>query len=296
MSLLTTIRNTFDKWTLAEAIRLAGATVRRRLTGRPAEILAENQLVNDLKSAGYRIGRQGDCFVLTNPEHDFTLFCRKFSSDIDVLQQHYVSHELSPLIALVQARQVPVRTILDIGSNIGVAALRLSRAFPQARIYAVEPDPDNFRLLARNVAANAVPAELLATGVWHRPARLYFDRSFRDGQAWSVALTEVPTGNPVEYVDAISLNDVVARYGLTSIDLLKIDIEGGERYIFNEAREGLEFLAITRVVAIEIHDEYQIQDRIRAILQEAGFDISQSGEYLVGVRDGVLSLPDALTS
>ena len=43
--------------------------------------------------------------MLTNPEHDFTLFCRKFSSDIDVLQQHYVSHELGPLIALVKARK-----------------------------------------------------------------------------------------------------------------------------------------------------------------------------------------------
>ena len=60
MPLLTTIRNTFDKWTLAEAIRLTGATVRRRLTGRPAAILAENQLLNDLKSAGYRVGRQDD--------------------------------------------------------------------------------------------------------------------------------------------------------------------------------------------------------------------------------------------
>ena len=234
--------------------------------------------------------------MLTNPEHDFTLFCRKFSSDIDVLQQHYVSHELGPLIALVKARQVPVRTILDIGSNIGLAALRLSRAFPQAQIYAVNPAPDNFRLLALNVAANAVPAELLATGVWHRPARLYFDRSFRDGQAWSVALTEVPTQNPTEYVDAISLNDVIARYGLASIDLLKIDIEGGERYIFNEAGEGLEFLDITRVVAIEIHDEFQIQERILTILREAGFDISQSGEYLVGVRAGALPLPGTLPS
>jgi UDP-N-acetylglucosamine transferase subunit ALG13 len=74
---------------------------------------------------------------------------------------------------------------------------------------------------------------------------------------------------------------------VTAIDLLKIDIEGGERYIFNEAREGLEFLAITRVIAIEIHDEYQIEDRIQAILRDAGFVISHSGEYLVGVREVV---------
>jgi hypothetical protein len=121
--------------------------------------------------------------------------------------------------------------------------------------------------------------------VWHKAARLYFDRSFRDGQDWSITLTDVPTGDLSAYVDAISLNDIVAQHGVTAIDLLKIDIEGGERYIFNESREGLEFLAITRVIAIEIHDEYQIEDRIKAILHDAGFVISHSGEYLIGVRE-----------
>jgi hypothetical protein len=95
----------------------------------------------------------------------------------------------------------------------------------------------------------------------------------------------VPKGDPTEYVDAVSLNDIVARHGVTTIDLLKMDIEGGERYIFNEAREGLEFLAITSVIAIEIHNEYQIEARVKAILHEAGFSISHSGEYLVGVRE-----------
>ncbi|UOQ98305.1 FkbM family methyltransferase [Hymenobacter sp. 5317J-9] len=296
MTLPTTIRNTFDKWSLAEALRLATATAWHRLTGRNDKILQENLLVNELKVCGYRVTSEQDCFVLEHAELGIKVWCRKFSSDLHVLWQLYLRHELSPLIDLINARQLPVRTVFDIGSNIGLAAIRLSHAFPQARIVAVEPAPDNFRILQKNIAANAVPAVLLPTGVWHKAARLYFDRSFRDGQDWSIALTEEPTGNLAEYVDAVSINEIAAQHGVTSIDLLKIDIEGGERYIFNEAREGLAFLAITRVVAIEVHEEFGVEERIRAILQEAGFSISQSGEYLVGVREGAALPPNALHS
>jgi FkbM family methyltransferase len=285
--MMTTIRNTFAKWSPAEAMRLVSATVRQRLTGSTDEILEENERLNALKADGYRVGSQGDCFVLTSESQGIKLFCRKLSSDLLVLWQLYVRDEMGSLIELIRTRQLPIHTIFDIGSNIGLAAIRLSYAFPKAQIYAVEPSPDNFRLLRQNIAANAIPAVLLPTGVWHKAARLYFDRSFRDGQDWSITLTDVPTGDLSAYVDAISLNDVVAQHGVTAIDLLKIDIEGGERYIFNEAREGLEFLAITRVIAIEIHDEYQIEDRIQAILRDAGFVISHSGEYLVGVREVV---------
>jgi FkbM family methyltransferase len=292
--MMTTLRNTFAKWTPAEALRLVGATVRRRLTGGTDEILEENERLNALKADGYRVASQGDCFVLTSEALGIKLFCRKLSSDLLVLWQLYIRHELAPLIDLVGARQLPIHTVFDIGSNIGLASIRLSQAFPQARIYAVEPAPDNFRLLQKNIAANNVPAVLLPTGVWHKAARLYFDRSFRDGQDWSIALTDVPTGDLTDYVDAVSLNDIVAQHGVTAIDLLKIDIEGGERYIFNEAREGLEFLAITRVIAIEVHDEYHIEDRIVAILREAGFGISRSGEYLVGVREGAQSSSNSL--
>lgn len=285
MTILTTLRNTFDKWSLAEAGRLAWAMTRHRLTGRHHVILEENKIVNELKVCGYQVASQQDCFVLTNQAHGIKVFCRKFSSDLHVLWQLYLRHELTPLIDLVNARHLAIGTIFDIGSNIGLAAIRLSHAFPQARIYAVEPASDNFRVLKMNVAANPIPAVLLNTGVWHKAARLYFDRSFRDGQDWSIALTEVPTAEPAEYVDAVSINDIVAQHGVTTVDLLKMDIEGGERYIFNEAREGLEFLAITKVIAIEIHEEYQITDRITAILLAAGFSIAHSGEYLVGVRD-----------
>jgi hypothetical protein len=185
VTILNTIRNAFDNWSLAEVVRLAGAMVVNRLNGSTNKILEENRLINELKLCGYQVASQHDCFLLTNETKGLKIFCRKFSSDLDVLLQLYHRYELTPLIDLVNAWQLPINTIFDIGSNIGLAAIRLSHAFPQAQIYAVEPAPDNFRLLERNMAINNISAVLLRTGVWHKAARLYFDRSFRDGQDWS---------------------------------------------------------------------------------------------------------------
>jgi FkbM family methyltransferase len=44
------------------------------------------------------------------------------------------------------------KTILDIGANIGIMTVHLSKRFPQAHIHAIEPIPDNLYVLQRNVA------------------------------------------------------------------------------------------------------------------------------------------------
>ena len=47
----------------------------------------------------------------------------------------------------------PPRTIVDLGSNIGVSILYFKLRFPDAHVIGVEPDPVAFALLRRNTAA-----------------------------------------------------------------------------------------------------------------------------------------------
>ena len=42
--------------------------------------------------------------------------------------------------------------VLDAGANTGIAASLFATLFPKAVIVAVEPDPDNFRVLQLNAA------------------------------------------------------------------------------------------------------------------------------------------------
>ena len=66
----------------------------------------------------------------------------------------------------------------------------------------------------------------------------------------------------------ISMNDLIKKHHIDRIDILKVDIEGGEIEIFSE---NLSWLTIVRILVIEIHDKYIDGDFVRKKLHENGF-------------------------
>ena len=55
-------------------------------------------------------------------------------------------------------------------------------------------------------------------------------------------------------IHAISIPSLMQQYGMDTIDILKMDIEGGERYLFNE--QAHEWLSKVKILMIELHDRY----------------------------------------
>lgn len=231
---------------------------------------------------GYDVKGKADFWNITEKDSAIKVRCRKYSSDLLVFHQIFVEDEFKELIQIINHNGIVIKNIIDVGSNIGLSVLRLAKAFPKAKFVCVEPDPSNFEQLSFNMINNHIDANLEKKGVWKDSGLLYFDRSFRDGSEWSVALTEEKVSE--DYIEAVSINTLVDKYKIQSIDLLKIDIEGGERYIFNLENKNLAFLDITKAIAIEIHDEYNIKDIIVSILKQRGFQILKSGEYLIGLK------------
>ena len=68
---------------------------------------------------------------------------------------------------------------------------------------------------------------------------------------------------------------------------MKIDIEGAERFIFDNNND-LSFLKKTKIIAIEIHDEYNIREEIISILKENQFLLLESGELTIGINKSLL--------
>jgi FkbM family methyltransferase len=167
-----------------------------------------------------------------------------------------------------------VRTILDIGGNIGTTSVLLLNAYPDAALLALEPDPGNFAVLQRNIAPYGPRAVALRKALWHRPEALAIERgAFRDGGAWSFQVKS--TGDASPEVDGITLAELMREYELDSIDILKIDIEGAERYVFDSSI--IPCLRHVKRIAIELHDTPSREAFLRCVKPLPG-QLSQHGE------------------
>ena len=127
---------------------------------------------------------------------------------------------------IVAAGRQPL--IIDCGANIGASVTWLSARYPEAHIIAIEPSADNFALLRRNTAGLDVDLRQAAI-------------SSRDGQAY----LENPSGAGMDFrvnseqrgveVDLISIGSLLASKPAAAYApfLLKVDIEGGEKSLFD---------------------------------------------------------------
>ncbi len=121
-----------------------------------------------------------------------------------------------------------VRFIVDAGANIGDETTRFRFFHPDATIVALEPEPENFRLLQRNTQGHPKTIAL-EKGLWSRECRLLVhpgtsNESFR--------VSEVFEADAAFDVVATSIGDLMRQFEVAEIDILKLDIEGAERQIF----------------------------------------------------------------
>lgn len=113
----------------------------------------------------------------------------------------------------------PDYVCLDVGANIGVKSLFLSRHCPQGRVIAVEAGKLVADCLAATIANNGC-----SNVVSHHAAAAGHDGTltFHEFSAWG------RQGASGVEVEALTLETLVARHQLTRLDFIKIDVEGGE--------------------------------------------------------------------
>lgn len=122
-----------------------------------------------------------------------------------------------------------VRRIFDLGANVGFASLYFSTQFADAVIEAYEPHPDFAKQCAANLKLNNLQdrVALQIAAVGNKVGEQYLTDAETHS---SLVETEGPNRLRVKVVDWL---DTV---GEMSIDLLKMDIEGGEYSILFDPR------------------------------------------------------------
>ena len=167
----------------------------------------------------------------------------------------------------------PPAFIVDAGANIGLSSATLATRYPEARIVALELDAGNFAVLQRNVAPypNVTPVH---AGLWSRATTLGVANP--ETSAWAFRARESDAGGAV--VAGLSVADVMVRFDMPRVDLLKVDIEGGEREVFGADAEA--WLDRVSWIAVELHDRL-VPGCEAAVVGRLGsrFTRTRAGEY-----------------
>lgn len=131
--------------------------------------------------------------------------------------------------------------IFDVGANVGKYSLLLAKEFPQAQIYAFEPNENTFRQLAANVG-NSVKCVNAGMGSEEKTEKIY---TYSDNLASShasiygeVFSTFHKREDVVELEFQLTTLDLFCeREMVYSIDFLKIDTEGNELNVLKGAKQ-----------------------------------------------------------
>lgn len=139
------------------------------------------------------------------------------------------------------------KVVIDVGANIGLASAYLATRFPDARIFAIEPEAENFRLLQKNVRPykNVQP---IRAALWSSDTRVELIDTGEG--SWAFQVKESPNGA----VPAITISTVLKEYSISSADVVKIDIEGAEREVFSGKPD---WISKVGLLMIELHDRFK---------------------------------------
>jgi len=158
-----------------------------------------------------------------------------------------------------------VRTILDVGANVGFFSIAARTHYPQAIIHAYEPNPRVVTLLQAN---------LTGLDIQIFPEALGAERGFvvMDDPSGSNAarahLSPAGSGIPQSTVET-----AIERIG-GSVDLLKLDCEGAEWELLAQAKA----LKAVRNLRLEYHlFDGRTYPQLLSLLSRAGFRIVHVG-------------------
>lgn len=219
-------------------------------------------------------------------EKDVIIHLRNFpSSDPRVFEQIFVNQQYKRIAELLTARGERL-TMVDGGANIGLASVYFKLFFNDLKVIAIEPDQDNFKLLKRNFESNRISTKgCLNMALWGRAVMLATRLDFRDGKSWSVSVEESNKSDAVLW--GVTLQELFHKYKLETLDLLKVDIEGSEKYLFGNAVDVQDILKKIRCVVMEIHDEVVDRHAIEQQLLDAGGTVTQDGELTISLNNKI---------
>jgi FkbM family methyltransferase len=176
----------------------------------------------------------------------------------------------------------PSPVIIDAGANIGLSVLYFKKMYKGSKIIAIEPMPENYKLLDINVfennlsdiftyqlavsnKTNDIQLHTDSENNWHSTA------SVVEGN-WTGTQNTIPVTvatKPLSYF----IEQALTQFDVPYIDLLKLDIEGAEQAVLTQGKKQLK--EKVKFINCEFHPHAQqnIQKMVKT-LEELRFEVT----------------------
>ncbi len=161
-----------------------------------------------------------------------------------------------------------IRTVLDIGANVGLFDLAARHHFPKASIHCYEPNSDLEGPLRQHCDPISVKVHMAAVAA--QGGRVTLQR-----QANSLHTTAAKTTG--DGIPCVAFGDAIERMG-GQVDLLKLDCEGGEWSLFEDVESWKRIGALTM--------EYHLWAKPGSTLEDLRQKLTELGFETLAVKEG----------
>ncbi|WP_131701427.1 FkbM family methyltransferase [Chryseobacterium sp. FH2] len=175
----------------------------------------------------------------------FTLFLRTFKGDIDIFYEIFWKKTYDKPLNLIKKKP---EIIVDLGAHIGMTSIYFALKYPDSKIISVEASLENFLLLEQNTSS--------FKNIQCINAAAYFEDGIVNFGNDELSYNQKVSEKGIE-TEAITVESLIKKHTLDKIDLLKIDIEGGEIELLSKNNS---WLKKVKNIIIEIHKPYTAEN------------------------------------
>ncbi len=231
---------------------LRGRTVKRSMRFAAREVMAAPP-----EPVAYRLRGSGLAVVVAHR-----------TPDVLGLDQMFIQRACTPPdIILDRLRRCDPLRVLDVGANIGLFGLQTLEWFPHAQITAFEPDQRNADLHRKTIQLNQLDRswKLVEAAATVREGTAQFSSG-------NFALSRLETNEQGDGTESVATIDLFSY--MADVDLVKLDIEGGEWEILADERFAD---SASMALSLEYHPHLCPSDgprrTARAALEAVGYEV-----------------------
>ncbi|MBI5806997.1 MAG: FkbM family methyltransferase [Ignavibacteriales bacterium] len=171
----------------------------------------------------------------------------------------FTRKELPLFYQIVLLRQYDIKcqsaqVIIDCGANIGLSTIFFKVKYPNAKIISIEPDADNYNKLVHNIMKTHFDDIYpINKAIWYKEGLL--SNINPEASKTAKIYRENNNSQGMKFVTSTTLSSIINDFKIKQIDILKIDIEGAEKYLFSY--DQCDWLNKVKIVIIELHDRLE---------------------------------------